>query len=77
MAGMECQECHGQVQDTMTVARRVAELNMGWCLDCHEEHPSVDENYGSLAELRRAEMRIVGRVTSDASRRLLMSDLNQ
>ena len=57
MAGVECQECHGEVQDTMTVARRVAELNMGWCLDCHEEHSSVDENYGSLAELRRAEMK--------------------
>jgi hypothetical protein len=56
-AGVECQECHGEVQDTMTVARRVSELTMGWCLECHEDHPSVDTNYGSLAELRRAEMK--------------------
>ena len=56
-AGLECQECHGEVQDTMTVASRVSELTMGWCLDCHEDHPAVDENYGALAELRRAEIK--------------------
>ncbi len=57
LAGVECQECHGEVQDTMTVARRVGELTMGWCLDCHKDHPSVETNYGALAELRRAEMK--------------------
>ena len=56
-AGVTCQECHGQVQDVMTVAQRVAPLNMGWCLDCHKNHPSVDTNYGAQAELRRAEMK--------------------
>jgi hypothetical protein len=55
--GLECQECHGQVQDEMTVAYRVSELTMGWCLDCHENHPNVDENYGADAEMRRAELK--------------------
>ncbi len=55
--GVACQECHGEVQDDMTVAYRVGELTMGWCLNCHESHPKVDENYGAHAELRRAEMK--------------------
>jgi len=56
-AGVQCEECHGQVKETMTVAQRVSSLNMGWCLECHKTHPSVDENYGAQAELRRAEMK--------------------
>ena len=56
-AGVACQECHGEVQEDMTVAYRVSELNMGWCLNCHKEHPSIDENYGAQAELRRAEIK--------------------
>lgn len=55
--GVRCQECHGEVQDVMTVARRVNTLEMGWCLDCHANHPKVDENYGAQAELRRAELK--------------------
>jgi hypothetical protein len=57
VGGVECQECHGEVQEDMTVAYRVAELTMGWCLNCHKEHPKVDENYGAQAELRRAELK--------------------
>jgi hypothetical protein len=66
-AGLECQECHGEVQDDMTVGRRVSELTMGWCLNCHESHPSIQENYcegeeltnGTCyeAELRRTEIK--------------------
>jgi hypothetical protein len=55
--GVRCQECHGEVQDEMTVAYRVNTLQMGWCLDCHSDHPTVDENYGASAELRRAELK--------------------
>lgn len=54
--GVQCQECHGQVQE-MGVAQRVSSLNMGWCLDCHAQHPKIDENYGTNAELRRAELK--------------------
>ncbi len=30
-----CQTCHGQVQDSMTVASQFSPLTMGWCIDCH------------------------------------------
>lgn len=56
-AGVQCEECHGDVKGTMTVAQRVESLNMGWCLECHKTHPTVNENYGAQAELRRAEMK--------------------
>jgi len=56
VAGLDCQECHGEVQD-MTVNERVAPLKMGWCLDCHAQHESITENYGTKAELRRAELK--------------------
>ena len=56
-AGVQCTECHGNPAETMTVAQRVNTLQMGWCLNCHKNHPSVDANYGAQAELRRAEMK--------------------
>jgi hypothetical protein len=56
VGGVQCQECHGQVQD-MGVAQRVSTLEMGWCLDCHAQHDSIDQNYGTKAELRRAELK--------------------
>jgi len=34
-AGLQCQQCHGPVE-TMREVRRVAPLQMGWCLDCHQ-----------------------------------------
>ena len=33
---IECQQCHGQVQD-MDVVEQFAPLSMGWCLSCHRE----------------------------------------
>ena len=56
VAGVECQECHGPIQE-MGVAQRAASLQMGWCLDCHGSHPKIDENYGDQADLRRAELK--------------------
>lgn len=56
-AGVQCTECHGNPAETMTVAQRVNTLQMGWCLNCHKDHPTVDTNYGAQAELRRAEMK--------------------
>lgn len=35
-AGLECQECHGPVE-TMRVVEQVPSLQMGWCIQCHEE----------------------------------------
>lgn len=36
---------------------RETTLQMGWCLDCHASHPSVDKNYGEQANVRRAELK--------------------
>jgi hypothetical protein len=40
---LQCQECHGEVQD-MTVIEEVAQpLRMGWCIGCHRDNDvSVD-----------------------------------
>ncbi len=35
-AGLECQGCHGNVQE-MDVVEQVAPLQMGWCISCHQE----------------------------------------
>ena len=34
--GVACQTCHGQIQE-MNQVRRVASLEMGWCLNCHHQ----------------------------------------
>lgn len=66
-AGVQCTECHGQVPlmgrwpdgdpSRAEVMVREAPLQMGWCLDCHADHPSIDENYGEDATVRRAELK--------------------
>jgi hypothetical protein len=35
-AGLDCQDCHGQVQ-TMERVRQVEDLSMGWCVNCHRD----------------------------------------
>ncbi len=34
VGGIECQTCHGTVED-MEVVSQFADLTMGWCIDCH------------------------------------------
>ena len=36
VGGVECQECHGPVQE-MDVVYQHSELTMGWCVNCHKE----------------------------------------
>ena len=36
VAGVECQECHGPIQE-MEVVEQYSSLTMGWCIDCHRE----------------------------------------
>ena len=38
VAGVECQTCHGEVQNE-TVAKQFAPLTMQWCIDCHRTTP--------------------------------------
>lgn len=35
VAGLECQTCHGPVDEEFTVGQQWAPLTMGWCIDCH------------------------------------------
>ncbi|MFT4625709.1 MAG: hypothetical protein ACI8PZ_004380 [Myxococcota bacterium] len=46
-----------EVSKVQTVMVRETTLQMGWCLNCHANHPSIDENYGDQADLRRAELK--------------------
>lgn len=46
-----------QVEGVRYPMVRETTMQMGWCLDCHASHPSVDKNYGDKAELRRAELK--------------------
>jgi hypothetical protein len=39
VAGLSCDTCHGNVGE-MTLARKVRDMHMGFCLNCHE-----DQNY--------------------------------
>jgi hypothetical protein len=41
----------------VNVAIRETTMQMGWCIDCHASHPSIDKNYGEKADLRRAELK--------------------
>lgn len=41
-AGLNCERCHGDVGQ-MSEALPVAEINMGWCLDCHQKQPNHQE----------------------------------
>ena len=46
-AGLNCETCHGDV-GSMTVARPVVKMDMGWCLDCHLKQP--EEKVARLAD---------------------------
>ena len=36
-AGIECQQCHGPVQE-MQVVYQYSSLKMGWCVSCHRQN---------------------------------------
>lgn len=59
VGGVECQECHGEVE-TMDRVVQVSDLSMGWCIECHRES-EVDfhsnefySNYEDLASKVKA-----------------------
>lgn len=59
VAGVECQKCHGEIQE-MEIVEQYAPLTMGWCINCHREtnvnlkgnayyekiHEQLKEKYG-------------------------------
>lgn len=68
VAGVECQTCHGPVQE-MEILYQYSPLTMGWCIDCHRQtnvkvqdnpyydkiHEALKQKYG-LEEFTAAEM---------------------
>ena len=46
-----------QIRAVSSVMVRESTLQMGWCIDCHASHPSVEQNYGDGAPQRRAELK--------------------
>ncbi|SDR72242.1 Cytochrome c2 [Gillisia sp. Hel1_33_143] len=68
VAGIECQKCHGPIQE-MEVVSQYAPLTMGWCINCHREtkvrmegneyyekvHEELSKKYG-VEELTIAQM---------------------
>jgi mono/diheme cytochrome c family protein len=45
VAGLECQTCHGPVQE-MDVVRQHSPLTMGWCINCHRDTEVKHEGNG-------------------------------
>jgi c(7)-type cytochrome triheme protein len=41
-AGLNCERCHGDVGN-MVESRAVVDMNMGWCLSCHNSQPNADQ----------------------------------
>src|SRR5690606_10291708 len=41
-AGLECQDCHGAVEE-MEVVEQKAWLQMSWCLECHRQKGATTE----------------------------------
>ncbi|ELR70828.1 Molybdopterin oxidoreductase subunit [Fulvivirga imtechensis AK7] len=57
VGGIECQTCHGEVQE-MEVVAQASLLTMGWCIDCHRKtdvNTKGNEYYDNLVELHNAE----------------------
>ncbi|MCA6379852.1 MAG: c-type cytochrome [Cytophagales bacterium] len=53
VGGIECQTCHGPVQE-MEVVKQYSLLTMGWCIDCHRKtdvNTKDNEYYNKLNEL--------------------------
>ena len=53
VGGIECQTCHGPVQE-MDVVKQYSLLTMGWCIDCHRKtdvNTKGNEYYDKLVKL--------------------------
>ncbi len=50
---IECQECHGQIQEDYTVAGQYSPLTMGWCINCHNETAVKMDGNGYYDEVHR------------------------
>lgn len=56
VAGVECQTCHGPIQE-MDVVKQYSLLTMGWCIDCHRKtdvNTKGNAYYDNLLELHNS-----------------------
>jgi hypothetical protein len=59
VAGLECQNCHGEIQKMEVVEQR-STLTMGWCIDCHRKtdvNTKGNAYYDKLVEIHNKENR--------------------
>ncbi|HEV7346724.1 c-type cytochrome [Telluribacter sp.] len=57
VAGLECQQCHGEIQQMEVVEQR-SSLTMGWCIDCHRKtdvNTKGNAYYDNLVQLHAKE----------------------
>ncbi len=57
VGGLQCQQCHGEIQ-TMEVVEQRSSLTMGWCIDCHRQTNVNSEGnayYDKLVEIHKKE----------------------
>ncbi|MCE6988786.1 c-type cytochrome [Dyadobacter sp. CY323] len=57
VGGLECQNCHGDVEK-MEVIQQRSSLTMGWCIDCHrktEVNTKDNQYYDKLVQLHASE----------------------
>lgn len=50
VAGIECQKCHGPVQE-YEIQKQFAPLTMGWCINCHRETDVKMEGNGYYTKI--------------------------
>lgn len=50
---IECQKCHGPIDEKMDVAEQWAPLTMGWCIQCHNETEVQMAGNGYYDEIHR------------------------
>jgi mono/diheme cytochrome c family protein len=56
VAGVECQTCHGPIQE-MDVVKQYSLLTMGWCIDCHRKtdvNTKGNAYYDKLVEIHNS-----------------------
>jgi mono/diheme cytochrome c family protein len=56
VGGLQCQQCHGEIEKMEVVAQR-SSLTMGWCIDCHRQtnvNAAGNAYYDKLLELHKS-----------------------
>ena len=71
-AGVECQTCHGEVQE-MEVVRQVRSLEMGDCLSCHRDDNYVKADFAKNPELEQSKYHYLRYLSEETKNSLIKS----